>query len=385
MNRYDRLIERGEELFQRLLKSISADKVQEQSIGEELEPINEGEALEIKEWVYNYRGISIDKAWRRVWYARYRRQIYGWSSAAVILLLVALTLFIPKQVSQEILVAEQVIMPAYDNIILRTSKGETIVVDSIQSLDTIISNASVSKTEIMYQSESREITKTTLQESIKNEKEMDMNELYVPKGRVFSLVLSDGTKVWLNSESLIQYPVNFDQGERIVTISGEAFFDVAKTGNRFIVKTTNYEVNVLGTKFNIISYENENISATTLIEGSVSMTRGEESEFKISPGEQFSLDKTSNVISVKKVDVNLFTSWINNQLRLSHSKLEDIFRVLQRKYDIHVFFSDENAKNELFSGEVPLNDNLKVILDQLSKVSDVEFQIEGKLVVIRYK
>jgi ferric-dicitrate binding protein FerR (iron transport regulator) len=214
----------------------------------------------------------------------------------------------------------------------------------------------------------------------------EYNELYIPKGKSYSLILSDGTRVWLNAESSIRYPVQFGSNERRVVIDGEAFFDVTHdTGKPFIVQTNDYNVKVLGTKFNVNAYKDEKVTATTLVSGLVSVSKEGANDLLVNPGEQISFNRSDGSIGKKEVDVELFTSWVNNKLKLESMRVEDIFRILGRRYDIDVFFSDEGAKDVEFTGKIPLNDNLNVILDQISIISNIEFQIEKRLIVVRYK
>jgi hypothetical protein len=379
MNVYQKLIKRGEEFFQHYVK----------------EPDSETSGLYLK-WYTVFKGISVTSAWRKVWFAYYKRQISA--VAAVVLLLLSISLFIPFGTEEERSeTTAELILPATDNIILKTSKGMSLMIDSLENVDTLLQGVSLDKDGIVYSASSSEIADNSSSGSIEvdkgmsgdsrtDSKEIEYNELFVPKGRVFSIRLSDGTRVWLNSESYIKYPVNFAEERREVILSGEAYFDVKKDKERdFVVRTSGYSVNVLGTKFNVRAYENDEVISTTLVEGSVALNTDETSEFRISPGEQFAFERGTGTISVSKVDVHLYTSWINNQLIIRSNTLWDILKVLQRRYDVDVFFSDEAAKHEQYSGEVPLNDNLNVILDQISKVSDIEFQIEGRLIVVRYK
>jgi transmembrane sensor len=368
MNFYSDLIKRGESLFRNLINK--RDQEHDHSY---------------LEWYKMYREISVSTAWRKVWFSYYKTRLYSLSAASIIVILISLLIFTPSEITIENNIVQ--ILPASDNIVLRTSDGNLVMIDSITPLDTLIRGAVLKGDELVYSDDASELYENSKlsDKRVQDERAIAMNELYVPKGRVFSLVLSDGSRIWLNSESSIKYPAKFGDKQRKVIVTGEVYFDIKSDGRKFIVETPGYSVNVIGTKFNISAYENDQIISTTLVEGSVSIVTDENSEFVISPGEQFTLEKSSKTVSVKQVDVNKYVCWINNELKLDKNSLQDIFKVLQRRYDIDVFFSKENAKLEKYSGDIPLNDNLNVILDQISKVSDIEFQIEGRLVVVRYK
>ncbi len=346
------------------------------------------------EWHLDYNRISTSNAWIKMWYKYNKKYIY--SVASIFVLFLCWQIFIPEKQSENIyLVEAPAILPASNSIVLRVSSGESVIIDSISKVDSMFNGVDLFSGEIVYSGISEELVdskqddrvddESVKDESVKKSNNLKYNELYVPKGRVFSVILSDGSKVWLNSESYLKYPVNFGSNDRSVYLSGEAYFEVSKNKSKFTVKTSSYSVNVLGTKFNTRAYENDYEVSTTLVEGSVSLETDPTSEFRISPGEQFVMQKNTGSVTVNKVDVHLFTSWINNQLILRKNTLEEIFKVLMRKYDIDVFFRDEKVKYETYSGDIPLNENLNVILEQISKVSDVDFEIEGQIIIARYR
>ncbi|MGE0092400.1 MAG: FecR family protein [Bacteroidales bacterium] len=346
------------------------------------------------EWHLDYNRISTSNAWIKMWYKYNKKYIY--SVASIFVLFLCWQIFIPEKQSENIyLVEAPAILPASNSIVLRVSSGESVIIDSISKVDSMFNGVDLFSGEIVYSGISEELVdskqddrvddESVKDESVKKSNNLKYNELYVPKGRVFSVILSDGSKVWLNSESYLKYPVNFGSNDRSVYLSGEAYFEVSKNKSKFTVKTSSYSVNVLGTKFNTRAYENDYEVSTTLVEGSVSLETDPTSEFRISPGEQFVMQKNTGSVTVNKVDVHLFTSWINNQLILRKNTLEEIFKVLMRKYDIDVFYRDEKVKYETYSGDIPLNENLNVILEQISKVSDVDFEIEGQIIIARYR
>lgn len=341
--------------------------------------------------------INIDSAWLKLWLRYNSRYIYTTASAAVILIIVSLLIFIPannNNTNNQVLAFQEEIKPATGIVSLKLANGEIVSIDSISSTGASLLgvNLDSDRQEISYAGEQESnATSNKPSNNVKPIKISDIayNELSIPKGRSYSLVLSDGTRVWLNAQSSIRYPVSFGEGERRVKVTGEAFFDVKyDSGKLFIAETEDYNVKVLGTKFNISSYVDEEIAAATLVSGSISISSSNSAnreETVVAPGEQFRYNKKSQNKEITKVDTDLYTSWVDNNLRIKQMTLEDIFKILRRRYDIELFYSDEDTKYEKFSGKIPLNDNLNVILDQISTISKVEFQIEKKLIVIRYK
>jgi hypothetical protein len=339
--------------------------------------------------------VNLNTAWIKLKFRYYSRYIYAAASVAAVLIITSLLIFIPKNNNDryDTLALQKEIKPATGVVSLRLASGKLVSIDSLSSDSASLLGVDIdnNKQEISYTKESGSSKKTSIDFIKPSKKELvEYNELIIPKGRSYSLVLSDGTRVWLNAESSIHYPVSFSKGERRVKISGEAFFDVVLDANRvFIAETENYNIKVLGTKFNISSYQDEDIAATTLVSGSISIFTDNNSNkvepAVVSPGEQFRYNKSDETIEITKVDTELYTSWVNNNLRLNQMPLKDIFKILSRRYDIDVVFCDERAKHEKFSGLIPLNDNLNTILDQLSKVSKVEFKVENRIIEIGYK
>lgn len=333
--------------------------------------------------------INTSKAWRKIWFKNNRGVIYSFTSAAVILLLISLLIFMPYGSISENDLKLSGLMPADGSVTLTLSSGKVVDLKS----DMVLTDSTKGLILENKQNTISYINLTDFNTSKKAESDVrdsglkaEYNELAIPKGRSYSLVLSDGTKIWLNALSKIKYPVRFDGRERRVIISGEAFFEVAKDEKiPFIVETSYYDVKVLGTKFNVNAYPDEKVVATTLLSGIISIPAADGSSTVVEPGEQYKYNKESKRSTLETVNTDLYVSWINNNMLMEQMRLEDIFKVLTRRYEIDTFFTEEKLKDETFSGLVPLNDSLDVILNQISKVSNVEFRIEGKLIVIKYK
>lgn len=382
--KYRKAIEEAEQLSKQILDNFDDASIDSKTI------IQEYSAHKLKQ-----KKNNIEPAWLKLWFRYNSKYIYSVASAAVILIIVSLLIFIPENNSKnnsKILAFQEEIKPASGSVSLKLASGEIISIDSISSIGANLLGVDVNsgKQEISYAGVSNTNANKYIS-SIDASKidEVAYNELSIPKGRSYSLVLSDGTRVWLNAESSIRYPVSFGKRERRVTIKGEAFFDVKHdAGKVFIAETESYNIKVLGTKFNVSTYSDEEIAAATLVSGSISISSNNNMSTKetmVAPGEQFRYNKKNKITEITKVDTDLYTSWVDNNLRIKEMSLEDIFKILRRRYSIDVFYSDEQAKYEKFSGKIPLNDNLNIILEQISIVSKVEFQIENKLIVIRYK
>lgn len=332
--------------------------------------------------------INVTRAWLKILFKRNRKYLYYSTAAAAVVLFISVLIFAPtKEESAIDSIIVQEIMPADGSVTLQLASGKIVDLTSTDNTKELSGGVVLDKKggEISYEG----ITNDNVDETILNQSaEMpnEYNELSTPKGRSFSIVLNDGSRIWLNAQSRIKYPIRFGKSERRIQIAGEAFFDVKHDPQRpFIVETADYSVKVLGTKFNVNAYDQEESSATTLVSGSVLIPMKTGIENVLTPGDQLKYSRSDKSISIQKVDIELYTSWIDNNLRIEQMSLEEIFKILMRRYDINVYYSDDVSKSEKFSGKIPLNDNLKIVLNQMSKVSNVDFQFEKNLVVVKYK
>ena len=208
------------------------------------------------------------------------------------------------------------------------------------------------------------------------------NKLDIPRGGEFCLTLSDGTRVWLNSETSIQYPVAFGAKERRVFVQGEAYFEVAKDAKKpFTVQFMSSSVTVLGTSFNIRAYPEEKRSQTTLAEGSVRIY-SPGSSMLLKPGEQAEVSALSGEMVKQEVEVKNFTSWKDGRFVFEQQPLEDIMRTLERWYDIRVIFKDEGAKRISLSGNMKRYGDFSQVMKMLQMTGDVRFELHGNDVYI---
>ena len=208
------------------------------------------------------------------------------------------------------------------------------------------------------------------------------NKLDIPRGGEFCLTLSDGTRVWLNSETSILYPVVFGTKERRVFIQGEAYFEVAKDAKKpFTVQFMSSSVTVLGTSFNIRAYPEEKQSQTTLAEGSVRIY-SPGSSMLLKPGEQAEVKALSGEMVKKEVEVKTFTSWKDGRFVFEQEPLENIMRTLERWYDIRVIFRDEGAKRISLSGNLKRYGDFSQVMNMLQMTGDVRFELHGNDVYI---
>lgn len=221
------------------------------------------------------------------------------------------------------------------------------------------------------------------EQSLKDEKQpVKYNTIYTNRGNQFQIILADGTKVWLNSESSIRYPTQFNGNTREVELTGEAYFEVVKNKQQpFYVNAKGIEVEVLGTHFNVNAYADEPFIKTTLVEGSVKVSRKDNSVL-VSPGEQAMAANSETGIKVLKVDVQQVLAWQQGFFEFTNISLPEIMRQISRWYNIDIKLED-GKYNERFGGRISKNLNLEKVLELL-RTSGIEFEMkEDRVLVVK--
>ncbi|WP_127132816.1 FecR family protein [Pseudoflavitalea rhizosphaerae] len=294
-----------------------------------------------------------------------------WTAAASVLILAGVgTYFLLDNKKMETTVADaqpEDVLPGRQGALLTLADGSQVLLDTIKNGIVALQGGAMAKV----------VNGTLLYEG--NGKEVVFNTMSTPRGRQFQLRLPDGTQVWLNAASSIRYPTRFTGKERRVEVTGETYFEVARNSRLpFRVSVNNKaDVEVLGTNFNINSYDNENSMNTTLLEGSIRVRKGAEAVI-IKPGEQA---QVSDGIKVEKVvDLEKVMAWKNGFFNFNGLKLEETMRQIERWYEIEVIYEkgvpDVDVGGEM-SKDIPLN-KLMFILDKL----DVHYRMEGRKLII---
>lgn len=201
-----------------------------------------------------------------------------------------------------------------------------------------------------------------------------MNQLIIPYGNQSRLVLSDNTVVWLNAGSRLVYPSRFEDKTREVLLFGEAFFEVSKDEKKpFIVKTSDLQIKVLGTQFNISAYTEDKVIQTVLKEGSVSIRNNNSGLFErdlvLKPNQMASFNRTSQDTKVYEVDVNYYTLWTKGLLSFDEIDFTRIVKKVERFYNISIEFSEPLLGTTRISGKLDLKQKREEVLEYLEKVS----------------
>ena len=207
------------------------------------------------------------------------------------------------------------------------------------------------------------------------------NRLIVPRGGEYRLELADGTRIWLNAESELEYPEVFG-GERGVRLKGEAYFEVAKdSARRFVVETEGCVVEVLGTRFNVSAYPDEPARAT-LAEGSVRVGMGDDVRL-LRPNEQ--AVAVEGGIEVREVDASQYISWVKGEYVFRNTPLREVAAQLGRWYDVEFRFVSDSLREKRMAGMIPRSESLEFSLDVIGRVAGARFEREGDTIFISGK
>ncbi|MBC7912690.1 MAG: FecR domain-containing protein [Pyrinomonadaceae bacterium] len=269
----------------------------------------------------------------------------------------------------------ETILPGSDKAFLTTANGSTIVLTDAENGEIgVESGIKITKTKqgiLIY---------SDLKQSTANKAEA-INTLTIPKGGQYQLVLSDGTKVWLNSASVLRFPVSFTSSQRKVELSGEAYFEVSKNKHKpFIVHTNRTDVHVLGTHFNVNAYTDDQSVTTTLLEGSVKLVKSN-SVAMLKPGQQGVILEGKSSIDVKYADLEQVMAWKNGFFVFKNTDIKTIMKQAERWYDIEVEYQT-NLEDKEFGGKISRYKNIEELLKNLELTGTVHFKVQGRRVIV---
>ena len=345
-----------------LLDEIAAirQKLSGQSYGEN----GEEEFLHLEKSIYDQKS---------------RRMTLRWSIAASIILLVGLfvgrTINGVRDMHEEQELAKNVMQPGTSKAILMMADGKEVVLEQGQNLNILLNErvrVATSNRGIVYEEHGKGVVTE------------EYNKLTTPIGGEYSLVLSDGTKVFLNADSELKYPVEFSDGKRIVDLKGEAYFEVHKDSLRpFVVRMNGSEVTVLGTSFNVNTYGDDGQIYTTLVNGSVRVSSVKNGQAEVlKPGMQSVMDVQSGQLTVREVDVEPYVAWREGRFVFRAMTLDLIMRQLQRWYDFEVFYQNPELKDYEFRGVIKRDMDLDKVLSVIKVTTNVDFEVKGKVITI---
>lgn len=310
---------------------------------------------------------------------------YKWLAIAAVFVMVSslsLLFFNQENTKQQVVAVKtkpvkNTIVPGSNNAILTLSNGNQI------SLNDKENGVLASQSGVI-------ITKNKdgqLQYQIKADAPAGINTISTPRGGQYQLILVDGTKVWLNAASSITFPTQFNGSERKVEIIGEAYFEVAKNANKpFKVKSKNQIIEVLGTHFNVNTYDDEVADKTTLLEGSVSISKVTNGKVQttgskiLKPGQQASVSVNQSQITVALADEDEAVAWKNGYFKFNKADIQSIMRQVSRWYNVDVEYKGE-MNQDLFVGKINRSEHVEEVLSILER-SKINVAIKGRTIII---
>jgi transmembrane sensor len=274
--------------------------------------------------------------------------------------------------------AEKIIQIGTDKATLTLEDGSEVVLEKghVYASKTANSNGK----NIIYKNAQNNAKETTIN--------IAYNYLTIPRGGEFFVQLSDSTKVWLNSETKIKFPVKFRKGvvREVELIYGEAYFDVSSSekhyGASFKVFTQFQVAEVLGTAFNIKAYKDENEIATTLVEGKVSVNLNDKKEI-LMPTQQLNYNTNNKTFTILTVNTDFETSWHKGYFSFTGKPLKEIMKFISRWYDIDIEFENKLNENIKFNGSLSRNQNIENILLTIKNTNNINYEIKSDKIIIK--
>lgn len=213
------------------------------------------------------------------------------------------------------------------------------------------------------------------EERIETSETPQLNQLIVPYGKTTSIVLSDGTKAWVNSGSTLVYPAVFGKDKREVFLSGEAYLDVAKNTTPFIIKTNQIDVHVLGTQLNVAAYHEEESQSVVLVTGSVEIKSKEQNKgIKLIPDQLLTYQTHTHQVHIEKVDTENYTSWIDGYLLLKGESISHVLNRISRHYNVKFTYNMKELTDTRLYGKLDLETDLTNVLNNIALLVPVTYE-----------
>lgn len=336
-----------------------------------------------KERYTRYRKIDEKAAFarfeRRIKGCRvYFRQWIGYAAAVCLVIGLVTWFWTGKDESKQSVVVAESIQPGEMKATLKLSTGEEIRLDG-KTEETVSAEGSMqvrnTNDGIIYEQQD------TLSGNGRDENRF--NTLKTSRGGEYSVILSDGTVVYLNSVSELRYPVQFNERERVVYFSGEGYFEVAKDKERpFHVVVDDMRIRVYGTEFNVNTFKETGVQ-TILVEGSVGVfIKGRKEEIRLKPSQMAEYNRKNMSVEVKDVNPESYVAWKDGFFVFDEESLEEIMSKLARWYDVEVFYVNNEVRNLHFTGHLKRYEQITTILNAIESAVGVHFSVKGKTIIV---
>ncbi len=300
---------------------------------------------------------------------------FGIAASVLIICSLSILFFVRNLTDSRVSSSQQLISPGQNKALLTLSNGKNITLANQNGLVTTEDETAIvgdGKGALIYSPVN----------TVKDEL-IEYNTLTIPKGGIYRLVLSDGTKVWLNSDSRLRYPVAYGERERVVELEGEAYFEVAKDSSRpFRVVSAGQQIEVKGTHFNVNAYRDEPYLKTTLLEGAVSIFSGRQKVDIFPTQEGIVYSEPGHRIEVRNdADLESAVAWKNGNFYFNEENLPSIMRKISKWYDVEVVYRGDFSSLR-FNGIVSRSKDINTALAIIEAAGNVHFKIEGRIITV---
>jgi len=370
-----RLSEKEEREFQQWFEASTKHRAYFKRLQDQWEQENNEIDVNVETYIRDFDRHASQRTPQRSIPAYHR---WIWVAAAVIPLAIAawILLFTDLQTPRADIPAIVKLAPGESKAKLTLADGRIIFLDK-HITDTIENDG------ILLQQDSGILAYRDINR--KQQTSVGTNTLEVPRGGEYILEMSDGTKVWLNSGTRLTYPACFIGNERRVELDGEAYFHVKQNPHvPFIVKTRNSSIKVYGTSFNVCAYTEDKNVVTTLQEGSVGIfVQGQ--EYRLHPGEQAIVERSTDNVNVKKVNVDAYCSWYKGTFIFEEESLDEILTRLSRWYNLNIFYQNPSIKKLHFTGDLGRYEDFNEVLKLIELTTNVKFVVQNRNITVKYK
>lgn len=328
-------------------------------------------------WAQEGRHIQVTRAWQRIsatTRGKRQRRIYFTVAASIAILAVAAAVFLllPKEADQPL--AQSSIQPVKPQATLVLSTGEKINLNQAH-LPILEQDGSTVNIDTLAGLRYDTVAPLTRQ--------LIYNKIIVPRGGEYVLTLADGTQVWLDAESTLEYPVQFNTTERRVKLQGKAYFSVTRdTTKPFLVEVDKFSIRVHGTEFNVNAHDAQRIE-TVLVNGSIGFKATTEShEQLLQPNQLAMVNSLTGQSEIRDVNILPHVAWKNRNIVFANERLDNIMEEIARWYDIHVFFQNEELKALRFDCNMPRYSDIRELFFFMEQTSDARFSVKDRTVII---
>lgn len=305
-----------------------------------------------------------------------RKRFYQFAAAAVVLIVFAVGLLVLTTRDHD------VVLKNNNVALLDTAKGAAVELTLANgkklNLEAQRDGVIMSENQIVIAKKNNQLLSyQSVKENNETETSTELNTLTVPRGKQYQLILPDGSKVWMNAQSTLSFPSNFNKKERVVELTGEAYFEVNHFSKwPFHVKTQHQKVEVLGTIFNVSAYGDETQTVTTLLSGSVRVSDQTQMQM-LKPGQFAAKFKGKDGFSIATANISETIAWKNGLLVFKDEKIENLTQSLARTFDVD-FDIDPRIKGQHFGGSFVIKNGLTNLLRNLEQTDAIHFKVEGR-------